>query len=348
MAGVLDGIRIIELAGIGPAPFAGMMLADHGAAVIRVEREDQAPVIPPRFDIHARSRASTVRLDLKSEKGVERVRELARDADGLIEGFRPGVMERLGLGPEVLLGDNERLVYGRMTGWGQDGPLAQSAGHDIDYIALAGALHTYGRAGERPVPPVNAVADYGGGGMLLAFAMLAGILSARSTGKGQVVDCAMVDGAALISSLTWSLKAAGIWKDERGSNLLDTGAPYYDTYECADGKYVAVGALEPHFFAVLAERLGLKSGQHEEGLRDELTALFRTHPRDHWASLCEGSDSCLAPILSLVEAPAHPHIAARSTFTEAGGVTQPAPAPRFSATPALTPRMARTQDKDDA
>ena len=259
MAGALDGIRIIELAGIGPAPFAGMMLADHGATVIRVEREDQAPVIPPRFDVHARSRASTVKLDLKSEKGVARVRELARDADGLIEGFRPGVMERLGLGPDALLADNERLVYGRMTGWGQDGPLAQAAGHDIDYIALAGALHTYGNKGGKPVPPVNAVADYGGGGMLLAFAMLAGILSARATGKGQVIDCAMVDGAALISSLTWSLKAAGIWKDERGANLLDTGAAFYDTYECADGRHVAVGALEPQFFAVLKEKMGLEA-----------------------------------------------------------------------------------------
>src|SRR5688572_20961270 len=348
MAGALDGIRIIELAGIGPAPFAAMMLADHGAAVIRVEREDQPPVIPPRFDIHARSRASVVKLDLKSERGVARVRELARDADGLIEGFRPGVMERLGLGPDVLLGDNDKLVYGRMTGWGQEGPLAQSAGHDIDYIALAGALHTYGRAGERPVPPVNAVADYGGGGMLLAFAMLAGILSARSTGEGQVIDCAMVDGAALISSLTWSLKAAGIWRDERGVNLLDTGAPYYDTYECADGKCVAVGALEPHFFDVLAEKLDLQSGQHDPGLGEELATLFLSRPRAHWCELLEGSDACFAPVLSLAEAPSHPHIAARSTFTEAGGVTQPAPAPRFSATPAVTPRMAKSDDADTA
>jgi alpha-methylacyl-CoA racemase len=337
--GALDGIRIIELAGIGPAPFAGMMLADHGATVIRVEREDQPPVIPPRFDIHARSRASVVKLDLKSEAGAARVRELARDADGLIEGFRPGVMERLGLGPDALLAEHERLVYGRMTGWGQDGPLAQTAGHDIDYIALAGALHTYGRAGERPVPPLNAVADYGGGGMLLAFAMLAGILSARTTGKGQVIDCAMVDGAALISSLTWSLKAAGIWKDERGANLLDTGAAYYDTYECADGRFVAVGALEPHFFAVLKEKMGLRSGQYDPGLRDELTALFRSRPRDEWCALLEGTDACFAPILSLAEAPHHPHIAARATFAEAGGVLQPAPAPRFSVTPATPPRM---------
>lgn len=346
--GALDGIRIIELAGIGPAPFAGMMLADHGATVIRVEREDQAPVIPPRFDIHARSRASVVKLDLKSDAGVARVRELARDADGLIEGFRPGVMERLGLGPDLLLADNERLVYGRMTGWGQEGPLAQTAGHDIDYIALAGALHTYGNKGGKPVPPVNAVADYGGGGMLLAFAMLAGILSARTTGKGQVIDCAMVDGAALISSLTWSLKAAGIWKDERGSNLLDTGAAYYDSYECADGQFVAVGALEPHFFAILKDKMGLSSAQHDPGLRDELTAAFRSRPRPEWCALLEGTDACFAPILSLADAPRHPHIAARATFAEAGGLTQPAPAPRFSATPAVKPRMAKSDDDDSA
>jgi alpha-methylacyl-CoA racemase len=329
MAAVLSGIRIVELAGIGPAPFAGMMLADHGATVIRVEREDRPPVIPPRFDVLGRSRASTVRLDLKSEKGAARVRELARDSDGLIEGFRPGVMERLGLGPEVLLEANPRLVYGRMTGWGQDGPLARSAGHDINYIALAGALHTYGREGGPPTPPVNAVGDFGGGGMLLAFGMLAGILSARTTGKGQVIDCAMVDGAALLSALTWSLRAAGMWKDERGVNLLDTGRAYYDVYRCADGLWVSVGALEPEFFAVLKERMGLASGQHDPGLRAELTAAFLRHDRPHWCDLLEPLDSCFAPVLSLAEAPRHPHNVARGTFLDAGGVTQPAPAPRF-------------------
>jgi alpha-methylacyl-CoA racemase len=339
MAGVLSGIRIVELAGIGPAPFAAMMLADHGATVVRVEREDRAPVIPAEFDILGRSRASTVRLDLKSDKGAARVRELARDADGLIEGFRPGVMERLGLGPDALLEDNPRLVYGRMTGWGQDGPLASAAGHDINYIALAGALSTYGRAGAPPTPPVNAVGDFGGGGMLMAFAMLAGILSARSTGRGQVVDCAMVDGAALLSALTWSLKAAGMWKEERGANLLDTGAAYYDCYECADGEYVAVGALEPEFFAVLKERLGLSCGQHDPGLRAELSDTFRTHERPHWDKLLGGSDACFAPILRLSEAPAHPHNALRGTFATIGGVVQPAPAPRFSATPAARPSM---------
>ena len=339
MAGALEGIRIVELAGIGPVPFAGMMLADHGAEVIRIERTDQPPVIPPEYDILARSRAAVERLDLKSGAGSARVRELAAGADGLIEGFRPGVMERLGLGPDVLLADNPKLVYGRMTGWGQDGPLAQTAGHDINYIALAGALHTYGRAGEAPVPPVNAVGDFGGGGMLLGFGMLAGILSARSTGKGQVIDCAMVDGAALLSALTWSLRAAGMWKDERGTNLLDTGAAYYDVYECADGGHVAVGALEPRFFAVLKAKLGVRSHQHDPGLRDELRAAFRSRPRADWCALLEGSDACFAPILSLGEAPKHPHSVARGTFVEAGAVTQPAPAPRFSATPASFPRL---------
>ncbi|HEX8620963.1 MAG TPA: CaiB/BaiF CoA-transferase family protein [Allosphingosinicella sp.] len=330
MAGVLTGIRIVELAGIGPAPFAGMMLADHGATVIRVEREDRAPVIPAEFDILGRSRASTIRLDLKSEKGAARVRELARDADGLIEGFRPGVMERLGLGPDVLLEDNRRLVYGRMTGWGQDGPLAPYAGHDIDYIALAGALHTYGRAGGPPTPPVNAVGDFGGGGMLLAFGMLAGILSARTTGKGSVIDCAMVDGAALVSALTWSLRAAGMWKDERGVNLLDTGRAYYDSYQCADGEWVAVGALEPEFFAILKEKMGLTCGQHDPGLRAELEAAFLRHSRPHWCNILQHCDACFAPILSLSEAPSHPHNAMRGTFLNIMGVVQPAPAPRFS------------------
>jgi alpha-methylacyl-CoA racemase len=329
MAGPLEGVRIIELAGIGPVPFAGMMLADHGAVVVRIERVDQPPVIPPEFDILGRGRAETIRLDLKDEAAVARVRGLARDADGLIEGFRPGVMERLGLGPDVLLDDNPRLVYGRMTGWGQDGPLAGVAGHDIDYIALAGALHTYGRADGPPVPPVNAVGDFGGGGMLLAFGMLAGLLSARRTGKGQVIDCAMVDGAALISALTWSLRAGGMWRDERGTNLLDTGRPYYDVYQCADGKWVAIGALEPQFFAVLKDKLRLASGQHDPALRTELTALFRTGDRDHWCALLEGTDACFASILSLAEAPHHPHNAARGTFVTVGGVIQPAPAPRF-------------------
>jgi alpha-methylacyl-CoA racemase len=333
MAAVLEGIRIIELAGLAPAPFAAMMLADHGAEVIRIERAGHPPAIPTEFDILARGRADTLRLDLKEPADVARVRALAGDADGLIEGFRPGVMERLGLGPELLCTDNPRLVYGRLTGWGQDGPLAQAVGHDINYLALSGALSTYGRAGGSPVQPASAVGDFGGGGMLLAFGMLAGILSARTTGKGSVIDCAMVDGAALISALTWSLRAAGVWKDERGTNLLDTGAAFYDSYRCADGGWIAVGAIEPHFFAGLKETLGLTSGQNDPGLRDELAAAFARESREHWCRVFEGTDACVAPVLSLAEAPEHPHNVARGTFVVEGGVTQPAPAPRFKEPP---------------
>jgi alpha-methylacyl-CoA racemase len=325
MAGVLAGIRIIEFAGLAPVPFAAMMLADHGAEVIRIERAGWAPPIPPDKDILRRNRAEIRTLDLKEPAAVAEVRELARGAHGLIEGYRPGVMERLGLGPEVLCADNPRLVYGRMTGWGQEGPLAHAAGHDINYIALAGNLHGYGRAGEPPTPPANAVGDFGGGGMLLAFGMLAGILS----GKGQVIDCAMVDGAALLAAQTWSLLAAGMWKDERGANLLDSGAPFYDSYECADGKWVAVGALEPRFFQVLKEKLGLACSQADPRLRDELAATFRRHSRQHWCALLEGSDACFAPVLAMSEAPSHPHVAFRGTFTNIDGLTQPAPAPRF-------------------
>lgn len=321
----LKGIRIIEFAGLAPAPFAAMMLADHGAEVIRIERRGETPPIPPDTDILRRNRAEVLILDLKEEADVARVRKLARGANGLIEGFRPGVMERLGLGPRVLLADNPQLVYGRITGWGQRGPLSGAAGHDINYIALAGNLHGYGRAGEKPAPPANAVGDFAGGGMMLAFGMLAGILS----GKGQVIDCAMVDGAALIAAQTWSLAAAGMWRDERGVNLLDGGMPFYDCYECSDGAYVAVGALEPRFFAVLKEKLGLASSQSDPGLRDELGATFRQRPRAHWCALLEGSDACFAPVLGLSEAPTHPHLAFRGTFVNILGLTQPAPAPRF-------------------
>ncbi len=327
--GPLTGVRIVELAGLAPAPFAAMMLADHGAEVIRIERAGWHAPIPPDKDVLRRGRAEILTLDLKSEAHVTQVRNLARAADGLIEGFRPGVMERLGLGPERLREDNPRLVYGRMTGWGQDGPLAPIAGHDINYIALAGNLHGYGRADGRPTPPANAVGDFGGGGMLLAFAMLAGILQARATGRGSVIDCAMTDGAALIAAQTWSLMAAGMWTDQRGANLLDSGAAFYDSYECADGKHVAVGALEPQFFAALKDRLGLASGQRDPGLRDELTRLFLTAPRDHWCALFENSDACVAPVLSMAEAPKHPHNAARGTFEVRDGIVQPSPAPRL-------------------
>jgi alpha-methylacyl-CoA racemase len=306
-----------------------MMLADHGAEVIRIERAGHPHPIPADKDVLRRNRAEIRTLDLKTSEAVAEVRELARTAEGLIEGFRPGVMERLGLGPDLLCANNPRLVYGRMTGWGQEGPLAPSAGHDINYIALAGNLHGYGRAGEAPVPPVNAVGDFGGGGMLLAFGMLAGILSARATGKGSVIDCAMVDGAALLAAQTWSLLAAGMWKDERGANLLDGGTAFYDSYQCADGLYVSVGAIEPHFFAILKEKLGLRCGQFDPGLRKELAETFGQQPRQHWCDLLEGTDACVAPVLSMKDAPAHPHLATRGTFSNIDGLVQPAPAPRF-------------------
>ncbi|WP_114953802.1 CaiB/BaiF CoA transferase family protein [Sphingosinicella terrae] len=325
----LEGIRIVELAGLAPAPFAAMMLADHGAEVIRIERAGTISPIPPDKDILRRGRADILSLDLKQPGDVARVRGLAREADGLIEGYRPGVMERLGLGPEILCAENPRLVYGRMTGFGQDGPLAQAAGHDLNYLALAGNLATYGRAGAPPTPPANAVGDFGGGGMMLAFAMLAGILSARATGRGTVIDCAMIDGAALLAAQIWSLRAAGLWRDARGANLLDSGAPFYDSYECADGKWVTVAALEPNFFAILKARLGLASDQRDPGLRDELARLFASQPRDHWCGLLEGSDACFAPVLDMAEASAHPHNVARATFTDRSGFPEPAPAPRF-------------------
>ena len=329
--GPLSGIKVVEFAALGPAPFGGMILADLGADVVRVDRAGPQPVplIDPACDPFGRGHRS-VAIDLRAADGVDLAFGLVERADVLIEGFRPGVMERLGLGPDVLLEDNPRLVYGRMTGWGQEGPLAQSAGHDINYIALAGALHTYGRSDGPPTPPVNAVGDFGGGGMLLAFGMLAGILSARTSGKGQVIDCAMVDGAALLSALTWSLKAAGMWKDERGVNLLDTGRAYYDVYQCADGQWLAVGALEPEFFAVLKEKMGLRSGQHDAGLRQELTDAFRSKDRRFWCEKLQFSDCCVAPILSLADAPLHPHNRDRGTFLDVAGITQPAPAPRFS------------------
>jgi alpha-methylacyl-CoA racemase len=349
MAGALDGVTVIELAGIGPAPFAGMMLADHGARVIRIERPDNA-----RFgdfgdkDVLNRNR-EIVTLDLKQPEAVEQVLALVGGADALIEGNRPGVIERLGLGPDVLLARNPRLVIGRMTGWGQDGPKAQRAGHDINYIALSGALHTFGPA-ERPMAPVNLVGDYGGGGMFLAFGILAGILSARSTGKGQVVDAAMVDGASVLSAMTYTMFGTGMWRDERGVNVLDGGAPYYDTYETADGKFVSIGSIEPQFYAMLLDKLGLAGhpafAQDADRatwpqVKDRLRAIFRSKTRDEWCAIMEDTDICFAPVLSLAEAPRHPHNVARGTFIEAGGIVQPVPAPRFQGTPAPPIRMSK-------
>ena len=344
MAGPLEGVRIIEMAGIGPGPFAGMMLADHGAEVIRVDRPGRQAPEP----VLGRNRKSIV-VDLKSAEGIAIVRDLAKSADGFFEGLRPGVMERLGLGPDVLLADNPKLVYGRMTGWGQTGPYAPAAGHDINYIALAGALHAYGRAGDKPTPPINMVGDFGGGGMMLAFGMVSAILSARTTGRGQVIDCAMTEGAAVLMGMIWGFRGMGIWKDERGVNMLDTGAHFYDTYECADGRYISLGSIEPQFYAELRRLTGLDADpdfdaqmdQRQWGpLKAKLTALFKSQPRDHWCALMETTDVCFAPVLSLAEAPEHPHNKARQAFATVGGMTQPMPAPRYSATPTATPQAA--------
>jgi alpha-methylacyl-CoA racemase len=343
MSGPLEGVRIVELAGIGPTPFAGMMLTDAGADVVRIDRSERAIYPPnqePHVDLMNRGRRS-VAVDLKHPDGVALVLQLVERADGLMEGFRPGVAERLGLGPDQCLARNPKLVYGRMTGWGQEGPMATAAGHDIDYIALAGVLDPIGRAGERPVPPLNLVGDFGGGGMLLAFGMLAAILHAGRTGEGQVVDAAMVDGAAALMTLTYTLLATGMWREERGTNLLDTGAPFYEVYETSDGGYMAVGAIEPQFYAELIKLTGLAEEDLPEQMdRDEwpkmkerFAAVFATKTRDEWTSIFEGSDACVAPVLSMTEAPDHPHNARRGTFCEVAGVLQPAPAPRFSATP---------------
>jgi len=350
MPGVLDGVTVIELAGIGPGPFCGMMLADHGARVIRVERPGNAG----RFgeggnrDILNRNR-ERIELDLKNPEAIAQIKELAKSADALIEGYRPGVLERLGIGPDVLLAINPKLVIGRMTGWGQEGPMAPLAGHDINYIALSGALHSYGRKSEKPTFATNAVGDFGGGGMMLAFGVVSAILHARSGGVGQVVDCAMVDGAAILSAMTYTFLANGQWQDERGVNLLDSGAHFYDTYETKDGKWISLGSIEPQFYALLLEKTGLDTDpdfaqqmdQSRWGdLKVRMTEVIRTKTRDEWCAIMDGTDICFAPVLSLTEAPKHPHVAARGTFVEEAGIVQPAPAPRFSATPADPVKMA--------
>jgi alpha-methylacyl-CoA racemase len=344
MSGPLDGYRIVEIAGIGPGPFAAMMLADMGADVIRVDRKSAVtsgdPTTPPS-DLLARGRRS-VAVDLKEPDGAEVVLALAEQADALIEGFRPGVAERLGIGPDECRGRNSRLVYGRMTGWGQDGPHAGAAGHDINYISLAGVLGAIGRAGEAPVPPLNLVGDFGGGGMLLAFGVTCGLLEAARSGQGQVIDAAMIDGAALLMTMFHGMAARGSWRPERGTNLLDSGAPFYDVYETADGRYVSVGSIEPQFYAELLRLSGLAAAEDLPGQMDQsqwpsmkkrLAEVFHAKTRDEWCALMDGTDVCFAPVLSMEEAPAHPHNAARHTFTEVAGVRQPAPAPRFSRTP---------------
>jgi len=350
MSGPLSGVKVLELAGIGPGPFCGMLLADMGADVLRVDRTqggDLGLPVEPKFDVMGRGRRS-VALDLKRPASVAMVLEWLARADALIEGFRPGVTERLGLGPEACLARNPRLVYGRITGWGQDGPLAQAAGHDINYIALTGALHAIGRNGESPVPPLNLVGDFGGGGMVLAFGIACALYEARASGRGQVIDAAMTEGAAGLMAMFYGRAAAGQWRDERGVNAIDGGAPWYDVYQTADGKHVAIGSIEGRFYAELLERLGLDAktlpGQHERKrwpeLRAAFAAAFKTRTREAWCKEMEGTDVCFAPVLSLAEAPLHAHNRARGAFTEIDGVTQPAPAPRFSRTPGAIRRAA--------
>ena len=353
MAGALTGLRIIEFAGLGPGPFCAMMLADHGAEIIRIDRVGGRNRVN---DPTLRSRKS-IALNLKTPEGIAVAKELVKSADGLIEGLRPGVMERLGLGPDELLADNPKLVYGRMTGWGQSGPYAPLAGHDINYIALTGALHSIGRAGEKPTAPVNYLGDFGGGGMMLAFGMVSAFLAIRNGGSGQVIDCAMTDGTAALMATIWGLHTDGLWKDERGVNLLDSGAHFYDTYETSDGKYVAIGSIESKFYALLLEKAGIKdepdfAAQLDKrqwpALSEKLTDLFKTKTRDQWCEIMEGTDVCFAPVLSLAEAPHHSHNVARKTFLEVNGRVQPAPAPRFSVTKADAPRKSPQVGDDTA
>jgi alpha-methylacyl-CoA racemase len=343
MPGPLEGLRVVELAGIGPAPFAAMLLADLGADVVRVERPGRSSwPADPQLDLLQRGKRSIV-VDLKQPEGVEVVRRLAARADVLIEGYRPGVAERLGLGPEDLSRNNPRLVYGRMTGWGQDGPLADRAGHDIAYIALTGALHAMGRAGGPPQVPLNLVGDFGGGSLYLLLGVLSALWEAGRSGRGQVVDAAIVDGAASLMAMPFAFLGAGLWQDRRGANLLDTGAPFYDVYETADGGWMAVGPLEPQFYAAFVRLLGLAEDGDLPGqfdlrawpeLRRRFAEVFATRTRHEWTEVFTPSDACVAPVLSLAEAPMHPHLAARGTYVTRDGRTEPAPAPRFDRTPA--------------
>ncbi len=347
MSGPLSGIKVVEIAGIGPGPFAAMMLADMGADVIRVDRAQSVSGAfdRPNLEVLNRGRRS-IGVDLKHPEGVETVLRLVEQADALLEGFRPGVADRLGIGPDACLGRNPRLVYGRMTGWGQEGPYAQAAGHDINYIALGGALGHFGRAGGKPTPPINIVGDFGGGGMLMAFGIACALVEAGRSGTGQVIDAAMVDGSAILMAMMWGFRALGVW-GPFGTNVLDTGAPFYDTYETADGGFISLGSLEPQFYAELVERLGLGDDvalgdQMNQStwpdLRERFTVLFKSRTRDEWCDVLEGTDVCFAPVLTMDEAADHPHLQARSTIVEDHGVLQPAPAPRFSRTPGAIQR----------
>jgi len=349
--GPLHGIKVVEFAALGPCPMAAMILADLGAEVVRIERKlppgakPGSELFDPRIDILNRSRR-VVTLDLKKPEGIAAARQLIAGADILVEGFRPGVMERLGLGPDDALKANPRLVFGRMTGWGQTGPLASAAGHDINYLSLSGALHAIGEPGRKPVVPLNLVADCGGGAMLLVVGVLAALTEARNSGQGQVVDAAMTDGSALLMTMMYTLKAMGEWTQQRGSNLLDGGAHFYDTYRCRDGKYISIGPIEPQFYALFLAKTGLTDPDFSQQwdrarwpeLKARLAAHLETRSRDEWCQLLEGSDACVAPVLDMDEAPEHPHNRARGTFIEVGGVIQPAPAPRFSRSTPATPR----------
>ncbi|MGH9300569.1 MAG: CaiB/BaiF CoA transferase family protein [Acidimicrobiales bacterium] len=349
MSGPLTGMKVIEIAGIGPGPFAAMMLSDMGAEVVRVDRAQAVnpQASTPAWDVMNRGRRS-IGVDLKNPDGVETVLKLVESADALIEGFRPGVAERLGIGPEACLDRNPRLVFGRMTGWGQDGPYGQAAGHDINYIALAGALGHIGRSAGPPLPPLNLVGDFGGGGMYLAFGVVCGVWEASRSGQGQVVDAAMVDGAASLMSMFWGFSAVGMWKEERGVNLLDTGAHFYDVYETSDNKFVSIGSIERQFYSELLRLTGLDTESLPDqmdrdqwpNMKDKLANVIRTKSRAQWCELMEGTDVCFAPVLTMAEAALHPHNQARHTFIEIEGVTQPAPAPRFSRTRAEVSRPA--------
>jgi alpha-methylacyl-CoA racemase len=339
--GPLHGVKVLEIAGIGPGPFAAMLLADMGADVLRVYRADQPPLLGDNAtDTVSRGRSASVPVDLKSPEGIEKVLRLVEQADALIEGMRPGVMERLGLGPDVVLARNPRIVYGRMTGYGQEGPMAKVAGHDVNYISIAGALGPIARQGERPLFPLNLLGDYGGGAMFLAFGVVCGVLEARGSGQGQVVDAAMVDGAALLTTIFHGLSAGGIWTDPPGTNVLDSGAHFYEVYETSDGGYVAVGAIEPQFYAELLRLLEIEIAEMPQWDREQwpvfkkrLAEVFRGRTRSEWAELLEPADACATAVLGLTEAPQHPHMQARGTFITIDGVVQPGPAPRFSRTP---------------
>lgn len=346
--GPLKGVKVLEIASIGPGPFAAMMLSDMGAEVLRIDRivgESEADLDKADKDILNRGRKS-VSVDLKNPAGVEVILRLVEGSDALIEGFRPGVMERLGLGPEVCLKRNPSLIYGRVTGWGQEGPLSRAAGHDINYIALAGVLSAIGRFDQPPVPPLNLLGDFGGGGMFLAFGVVCALVERTTSGKGQVVDAAMVDGAAILMTMIHGLRAMGAWNLERGTNLLDTGAPFYGTYECRDGEYISVGSIEPQFYDLLIKLTGLEGEKLPDqmdraawpALKVRMAQIFKSKTREEWCELMQGTDVCFAPVLNMDEAPEHPHLKHRDTFIEISAITQPAPAPRFSRT---TPEVSR-------